>query len=82
MMVDNYEDSADAAISVEESVNEKYRGIYYTARGILTGRSLRHFAFLAGSGGIGKCVIGDTKLNIKVDDIIYEEIEKWLSHRQ
>lgn len=54
MMVDNYEDSADAAVSVEESVNEKYKGLYYTARGILTGRSLRHFAFLAGSGGIGK----------------------------
>ena len=64
--------------SVAQSVEDKYDGLYETARNVASGASLNPHAFICGEAGVGKCASYDTTIPIRVEDIIAEDIAQWL----
>lgn len=68
--------------NVEQSVKDKYDGLYETARNVASGMSLNPHAFICGESGIGKCAGYDTEIPIRVEDIVAEEIALWLESQK
>lgn len=77
-LVEKYKDFQDAASTAEESAEAKYDAIYDGVANILEGRSLKKHAFICGDAGVGKCAVGETKVTIRVDDIIAEELANFV----
>lgn len=65
--------------NVEQSVDDKYNGLYETARNVANGSSLNPHAFICGEAGVGKCVSYDTVIPIHVDNDIAEKLQNWLN---
>lgn len=70
--------TSDKLLSAAESCQEKYDKIFDTAVGIITGEAFLPHAFICGDAGVGKCLTGDTEVNILVPDSIHAEIEEFL----
>lgn len=71
-------DLMDNVMSAKESAADKFQEVYNLAATIFTGRGIKHHGFIHGMGGVGKCVLHDTKLKIILDDTIAQEFESYL----
>lgn len=80
--VEMYSDYVDSVDSVKEAVDAKYDAIYDVVANIIEGKSFKKHAFICGDAGVGKSGLGNTKISIRVNEIIAEEIKAYLDKKK
>lgn len=68
--------------SVEESVADKYEEVYDAVHVIASEKSVNRHAIICGEAGVGKCLSYETKIPIRVENIVAEEIALWLESQK
>ena len=77
-----YSDYVEEVNEAKTNVDAKYEEIYNVVSSVITGKSFKKHAFICGDAGVGKSSLGDTKISIRVNDIIAEEIKAYLNKKK
>lgn len=75
-LLDKFLSSIDAETEVTESADMMFKDMTNIVKNIILSRSDKRHALIYGDPGIGKCLEGSTKLKIRADKSIIDELKK------